>query len=82
LHSSLLNQSNLVLMGEGSKILDNKFKEKITFSNNIDLLDETTEDICQSALKLRDGLNKHEIIITLKKTKKQGFFEKLFHIFN
>ena len=33
-------------MGDGSKILDNKFKEKISFSNDVDLLEETTIDIC------------------------------------
>tara|TARA_B110001452_G_scaffold212357_1_gene182947 strand:+ start:1165 stop:2274 length:1110 start_codon:yes stop_codon:yes gene_type:complete len=82
LHSILFDKSNLVLMGDGSKILDNKFMEKISFSNNIDLLDETTEDICQSALKLREGLNKREVVLMPKKPKKQAFFEKLFHFFN
>ena len=38
----------MVLMGEGSKILNNKFKDKISISNDIDLLEDTLEDICQS----------------------------------
>ena len=69
-------------MGEGSKILDNKFKEKISFSNDIDLLDETVEDISGAALNLVAGLNKQEISPLPKKLAKQGFFEKLFHLFN
>ena len=48
-------QFKMVLMGEGSKILDNKFKEKISFPYEIDLLEEIEEDICESALKLNDG---------------------------
>ena len=72
----------MVLMGEGSKILDNKFKDKISFPYEIDLLEETEEDICESALKLNDGLNKQEVVIIPKKQIKQGFFEKLFHFFN
>ena len=31
----------MVLMGEGSKILDNQYKDKISFSNDIDFLEET-----------------------------------------
>jgi cell division protein FtsA len=71
----------MVLMGEGSKILDNKFKEKIHFTEEIDLLDETVEGICESALKLGEGLNKQEVVVVPKKQIKEGFFEKLFHLF-
>ena len=81
LNLSQLDQCKLVLMGDGSKILDNKFKEKISFSNDIDLLEETTEDICQSGFKLSRGLNKQEVVVVPKKQIKQGFFEKLFHFF-
>jgi len=76
-----LNQFKMILMGEGSKILDNEHKDKISFSNEIDFLEETTQDICHSGLKLNMGLNKHEVIIVPKKQIKQGFFEKLFHFF-
>ena len=46
-------QFRLILMGGGSKILDNKFKEMIVFSKEIDLLEETTKDICEAALKIK-----------------------------
>jgi len=74
-------QFQLILMGDGSKILDNKFKEKIVFSKEIDLLEETTQDICEAALKLSKGINKQEVVIVPKKEIKEGFFEKLFHFF-
>jgi len=76
-----LNQFKMILMGEGSKILDNEHKDQISFANDIDFLDETTQDICHSGLKLDMGLNKHEVIVVPKKHIKQGFFEKLFHLF-
>ena len=68
-------------MGEGSKILDNKYKDQISFSNDIDFLEETLEDVCQSGLKFGMGLNKQGVIVMPKKHTKQGFFEKLFHFF-
>jgi cell division protein FtsA len=68
-------------MGEGSRILDNKFKEKISFSHEIDLLEETTQSIFDTSLKSRAGLNKQEVVIIPKKQIKVGFFEKLFHFF-
>ena len=77
----LLDQHKVVLMGDGSRILDNDFKEKISFSKKIELLEETTEDICESAFKLIEGFNKQEVVIIPKKAKKKGFFEKLFHLF-
>ena len=76
-----LNQFKMILMGEGSKILDNEHKDKISFSNDIDFLEETTQDICHSGLRVGMGLNKHEVIVVPKKQIKQGFFEKLFHFF-
>tara|TARA_B110000046_G_C13009975_1_gene406222 strand:- start:549 stop:1658 length:1110 start_codon:yes stop_codon:yes gene_type:complete len=81
LNLPILNQFKMILMGEGSKILDNEYKDKISFSNDIDFLEETTQDICYSGLKLDMGLNKHEVIIVPKKQIKHGFFEKLFHFF-
>tara|TARA_B100000767_G_scaffold266646_1_gene284292 strand:- start:941 stop:2050 length:1110 start_codon:yes stop_codon:yes gene_type:complete len=71
----------MVLMGEGSKILDNRYKDKISFINEIDYLEETLEDICQSGFKFITGLNKQEVVVVPKKQIKQGFFEKLFHFF-
>jgi cell division protein FtsA len=71
----------MVLMGEGSKILDNQHQDKISFSNDIDFLEETLEDICQSAFKFITRLNKQEVVVVPKKQTKQGFFEKFFHFF-
>ena len=71
----------MVLMGEGSKILDNRHKDKIVFLNDIDFIEETSENICQSGFKYITGLNKQEVVVVPKKQTKQGFFEKLFHLF-
>jgi cell division protein FtsA len=71
----------MVLMGEGSKILDNRHKDKIVFLNDIDFIEETSENICQSGFKYITGLNKQEVVVVPKKQTKHGFFEKLFHFF-
>ena len=81
LNSCILGKSKMVLMGEGSKILDNQHKDQINFSYDINFLEETLEDICQSGFKFGTGLNKQEVVIVEKKQKKQGLFEKLFHFF-
>jgi cell division protein FtsA len=80
-NSFILGQPKMVLMGEGSKILDSHYKDKISFSKDIDFLDETLEDICQSGFKFEMGLNKQEVVMIPKKQIKEGFFEKLFHFF-
>tara|TARA_B110000971_G_C19966110_1_gene480294 strand:- start:97 stop:1206 length:1110 start_codon:yes stop_codon:yes gene_type:complete len=81
--SNLMTESHykMILMGDGSRILDNQYKDKISFANSIDFLDETIEDICQSGFKLAMGSNKQEVVVVPKKQIKQGFFEKLFHFF-
>ena len=71
----------MVLTGNGSKILDNQHNDKIFFSNTIDFLEETTEDICQSGFKYGLDPNKQEVVMVPKKQIKEGFFEKLFHFF-
>jgi len=76
-----LDKFKLILMGEGSKILDNQNKSKIIFPNKIDFLEETLENICKSGLNFITRLNKQEVVIVPKKQTKQGFFEKFFHIF-
>ena len=81
LNLTVKDQYKMILMGEGSKILDNQFKDKISFANDIDLLEETAKDICQSGFELGMGLNKQEVVVVPKKLIKQGFFEKLFHFF-
>ena len=72
----------MVLMGEGSKILDNQYKDKISFARDIDFLEETFEDICQSGFKFVTELNKQEVVVVPKKQIKHGFFEKFFHFFS
>ena len=81
LNSYTSNNFKMVLMGEGAKILDNQYSDKISFSNDIDFLDETLEDICQSGFKFIRGVNKQEVLVVPKKQIKQGFFEKFFHFF-
>ena len=77
-----LDQFKLVITGDGAKILDNKSKEKISISTDMDLIDESVEDIFQSAPKLINGLDQREVVIIPKKPLKYGFFEKLFHFFS
>ena len=76
-----MGQSNMVLMGEGSKILDNQYTNKISFAKDINFLEETTKDICQSGFNYVMKLNEHEVVVIPKKHTKQRFFEKLFHFF-
>ena len=76
-----MDQYKMILTGDGSKILDNQYKDKISLVNDVDFLDETSKDICHSGFQLGLGLNKQEVIIVPKKQIKQGFFEKLFHLF-
>jgi cell division protein FtsA len=80
-NSYALDKFKMILMGEGSKILDNQHNEKISSLSDIDFLEETLEDICQSGFKFITDLNKQEVVVVPKKHIKQGFFEKLFHFF-
>ena len=75
------NQLKIILMGEGAKILDKQNKDNFFPKCNTDFLEETTKDICRSGFKLGLGINKQEVIVIPKKVIKQGFFEKLFHLF-
>ena len=71
----------IILMGEGSKILYDLHKDNVNFPYDVDFLEETTKDVCQSGFKLSMGLNKQEVLVIPKKQIQQGFFEKLFHLF-
>ena len=42
---------------------------------------ESCTNICESGLKLIQGINKQEVVIVPRKLEKKGFFEKLFHFF-
>ena len=73
--------TKLIFFGNGSKILDSKFKSNLIFNYDIDLLDENYIDICLSGLDLVN--NEKEVsanIVNLKNTKK-GVFEKFFNLF-
>ena len=80
-NSLWLDQSKIVLMGDGSKIIDNKLMKKISFLSDLDILEESLEDICTSGFKFNTRLNKQEVVVVPKKLIKHGFFEKLFHFF-
>ena len=77
----MIGDFKMVLMGDGSKILDNGYMNKISFTSEVDFIEETKEDICQSGFKLGNGINKQEVVIVPKKQAKLGFFEKFFHFF-
>ena len=77
----LTDTPKMILTGEGSRILDNKHKDKISFPNDIDFLEETLEDICESGFRFILEPSKQEVVVVPKKSAKQGFFEKLFHLF-
>ena len=73
--------TKLIFFGNGSKILDSKFKSNLIFNYDIDLLDENYIDICLSGLDLVN--NEKEVsanIVNLKNTEK-GVFEKFFNLF-
>ena len=81
LNSPKSSESKMVLMGEGSKIFHEQVNQKNLLISNVNILNEINEDICESGLKLRMGLNEQEVVIIPKKQKKRGFFENLFHFF-
>ena len=80
-NSLLTDVQKVFLTGEGSKIFKNKYNNKIFPSINVDFLEENLEDICKSGFRLISKPNKQEVIVVPKKPLKEGFFEKLFHLF-
>jgi cell division protein FtsA len=81
LKSITSDHPKLILMGGGSRALDKEYKDKIAFANDMDLLEETMDDICNSGFKLLMELNKQEAVVVPKKQRKYEFFEKLFLFF-
>ena len=71
----------LVFFGNGSKILDSKFKSNIVFNYDIDLLDEDYIDICLSGLSLANIEEKISYSKVVIKKPEKGFFEKFFNLF-
>ena len=82
LSSITANRLKVVLMGEGSKILNNHYKDKISIMHDLDFLKEITEDVCKVSFISGIRLNRQEVTVVPKKLIKQGFFEKFFHLFN
>ena len=76
-----LDESKMLLMGEGAKIIDNQNRNIILFLKNVNSLEETLEDVCQSGFKFTTALNKQEVVVVPKKQIKHGFFEKFFYFF-
>lgn len=84
LEIKLISISNLILL-EIEKVLKNF---QIQVNNYLekgyvdDFFQNEELDISHKANKLLNGLNKNEVKITSKLTKKQGFFEKFFQLFS
>jgi len=81
LSSITANSYKVILMGEGSKILNNQYKDKISIAYDLDFLEETKEDVCMAGFALGMGSNKQEVRVVPKKQIKQGFFVKFFLFF-
>jgi cell division protein FtsA len=81
LSSITKNHFKVVLIGEGSRLLNNSNKEKISIAHDLDFLEERTLNVCNAGFALRTGLNRQEVIFVPKKLIKQGFFEKFFLFF-
>ena len=75
-------KTKLVFFGNGSKILDSKFKSNIIFNYDIDLLDEDYIDICLSGLSLANNERKVYSKNIVSKKPKKGIFEKFFNLFS
>ena len=76
-----INPTKVFLIGEGSKILNNKIRKNIAITEELELIDEKLDDICKSVAKFNIQRDKQEVVIVPKKQINEGFFEKLFHFF-
>ena len=79
-----INELKIILIGQGAKILDNKYidiRETTPLIDEIDFFEESAANICQSGFKLTQGINKQEVVIIPKKLEKKGLFERLFYLF-
>ena len=83
---SYVREISVIVFGIAIALLGDDFmqqyeREKISTELKINLLEEDIESICQSGLKLNEGLNKQEVVLVPRTQIKEGFFEKLFHFF-
>jgi len=79
-----VNKFKIILIGDGSKILDNNsiYVNDLEYDvEEILFFPEKVATICESGLILDKGNNKQEVVMVPKKKKTTGFFEKLFHFF-
>lgn len=77
--------SILTFSGEGSKLLSKNsisLKEEYNFFNEMNFFEESADTICNSAYNFYSSENVNEVTFTLKKQRKQGFFERVFYMFN
>ena len=75
--------TKFILLGEGSKVLDNVFKDKILFNKEIHLMEETYIDICNSIVDYTSSNSEiQEVKMINPKNEKLGFFERFFHLFS
>jgi cell division protein FtsA len=81
LNSIITNSFKVVLMGEGSKILNNQYKNDFFTVYDLDLIEKQTQDVCRAGLTLGISINRKEVTVVPKKLIKHGFFEKFFHFF-
>tara|TARA_B100001564_G_scaffold357335_1_gene373348 strand:- start:102 stop:1217 length:1116 start_codon:yes stop_codon:yes gene_type:complete len=77
-----LKNTKLIFFGNGSKIIDNKKKSDITFSYNIDLLEESYLETFSSGFKFLSNEDNIDGYKKYQKELKKGFFEKFFNIFS
>ena len=83
----LINKEDSILIftGEGSKILNKNsidLKEEFNFFSEMNFFEENSELICNSGMKYFNSEDIEEVEIIPKKTKKKGFFARLFYYFN
>ena len=75
-------KSILIFTGEGSKILSKNsiyLKEEYNIFDEMNFFEENGELICNSGYSYFSSNNNYEVLLTSKKPKKKGFFEKLFY---
>jgi len=75
----------LIFIGEGSKILNKNsiyLEEKFDFFNEIIFFEENTTLVCESGFNFYSSEKPHEVNFYPKKSKKIGFFERFFNIFD
>jgi len=79
-----VNKFKIILIGDGSKILDNNsiYVNDLEYDvEEIVYFPETGKTICESGQMLENESNKQEAVVIPKTRQTTGFFERLFHFF-